>query len=59
MFDKEQFRKDLLDAVEPGTAPATPTIPHISAPLIVFALIFIMLLGWVTADIWAAVHSID
>lgn len=57
MFDKEKFRKDLIDAIEPRTAANTPTAPDGSLKII-FAALFIVLLGWVAADIWAAVHAI-
>lgn len=52
MFDKEQFRKEMLEAVEPRMT----TAPRLSLGLAVFALFFILLLGWVTADILSLIH---
>ncbi len=56
-FDKDTFRKELLDALEP--IPATRiSPPPITLSQAIFAVVFIVLIGWVTADIWAAVHYI-
>ena len=55
MFDKEKFKQDLLDVVEPGTSPTTP---HVCPVSVIFSVLFIVLLGWVMADIWAAVHHL-
>lgn len=57
MFNKDKFKQDLLEAFDPPKPPPHNTV-HASPTIIGIAIFILMLLGWVTADIWAAVHAI-
>lgn len=54
IFDKDKFRRELFDAVD-----SIPHSHHISLSYVIFALFVMALVGWVTADIWTAVHRLS